>query len=396
MAGIARQLAAIMYTDVVGYTGMMQSDEPGTIDRLENYRFFLEEAIKEFEGRVIQYYGDGSLVLFNSAYLAVLCAIKIQAQSKPSEIPLRIGIHLGEIIFKDGSLYGDGLNIAARLESLGVRGSILISGTLFEQIHNQPDLTISFLGRYRVKNVKSPLSVYSVSNEGLPVPGRKNLNNALNEDLKTGISKKKNNNLWLSGLILSILLFLITGVLIMRKSSRVREYNTIAVLPFINLTNDTSQEFFCEGITEDIQTQLVKIGNLKVIPGSLTLESQNSDKTIPQIGNELKASKILQGSVRKSENKIRVFAELLDAKQGVQLWSQSYDYDNSKALKIQTEVASKIVLALKNELSRRNKSIILRKNPPASGLSASGLNRLKSFTGINKTAGTRLAVNLSF
>jgi class 3 adenylate cyclase len=159
-----------MYTDIVGYTGMMQKDEPGTLLRLEEHRSNLEKTVGEHLGYVHQYFGDGSLIIFNSVFNAILCSIKIQEHSHRAGIPLRIGMHVGEILIKEGVIFGDGLNIASRIESLGVRGSILISESVYEQIHNQPDIKVKALGRFKLKNVQLPVRIFSVTNNGFPAP----------------------------------------------------------------------------------------------------------------------------------------------------------------------------------------------------------------------------------
>jgi adenylate cyclase len=356
MTGQSRQLAAIMYTDVVGYTGMMQRDEKDTIIKLEHHRLLIEEEVINYEGKILQYYGDGSLIIFNSALNAVLCGIRIQEIFQKTNIPLRIGIHLGEVIIKGGIVFGDGLNIAARLESIGVRGSVLISGAIFDQIHNQPEIKFKYLGKFRLKNVISPLAVYSILNNGIPVPDKKNVKNHIKILGKPFLRLKSRIFFYLISIILLLLISAISLKYYIH-SQKSENGCIVAVLPFENLSEDSTQIIFCKGMTEEIQTGLSKITGIHIIPGIITTQYFQSGPTLQQIGKDLGASVILRGSVRKSGNRLRIFAELININNNIQLWSETYDADESPTLKLQRDIALKISTALRVQLAKINKQV---------------------------------------
>ena len=350
MTGQSRQLAAIMYTDVVGYTGMMQRNEKDTIDKLEHHRMVLGELVTRYGGEILQYYGDGSLIIFNSTLNAVLCALKIQEIFRQAAIPLRIGIHLGEVILQNGSAFGDGLNIAARLEAIGVKGSVLISGAIFDQIHNQPEIKVRYLGRFRLKNVRSPLQVYSISNQGITIPPKATVRKKMKVTGKPVLVLKREKKF-----VLMLVLFLVlSGFLSVKyyfETPPDDGIHSMAVLPFENLSEDSSQDNFCEGLTEEVQAQLSKISGLKIIPGMITSRYSFTDTTIQQIGKELGAKTVLRGTIRKSGRKLRVFAELIDTGKNYQLWSEIFDIDKTGNFKLQVDIADRIVSALRVKLS---------------------------------------------
>ena len=168
-----RKLAAIMFTDIVGYTVMMQKDEEDGLRRVEHHRIILEKYISLHNGKILQYYGDGTLSIFESAYDAVLCAIDIQKElSQEPTVPLRIGIHLGEVVVKQNAIFGDGVNVASRIQALSVSGGILISDSIFRQIRNQTEFKFKGLGEYKLKNVDLPVGIYAISNKGLLIPDK--------------------------------------------------------------------------------------------------------------------------------------------------------------------------------------------------------------------------------
>jgi class 3 adenylate cyclase len=171
-----RQLAAILFTDIAGYTAMMQRDEQSAIKMVKHHRAVLEKTVEEFEGNVIEFYGDGSLCIFTSITKAMHCALSIQQQMQAEPpVPLRLGLHIGEVIYEDGKIMGDGVNIAARIQSLGLPGSILFSKEIFDKIRNHPEFKAVNLGRFRMKNVDEPMEVYALANDGLTVPAKEKI-----------------------------------------------------------------------------------------------------------------------------------------------------------------------------------------------------------------------------
>ena len=169
-----RQLAAILFTDIAGYTAMMQRHEQSAIKMVKHHRAVLEKTVDEFEGNVIEFYGDGSLCIFTSITKAMHCALSIQQQMQAEPpVPLRLGLHIGEVIYEDGKIMGDGVNIASRIQSLGLPGCILFSKEIFDKIRNHPEFKTVNLGRFRMKNVAEPMEVYALANDGLTVPAKR-------------------------------------------------------------------------------------------------------------------------------------------------------------------------------------------------------------------------------
>ena len=184
----SRQLAAIMFTDIVSYTAMMQEDEQSAIKLVKHHRVVMEKTVAGYEGNVIEYFGDGSLCIFTSITEAISCALSIQQQLQAEPVvPLRIGLHIGEVIYEDGKIMGDGVNIASRIQSLGLAGSILFTKEIFDKIRNHPEFKTVHLGRFLLKNVADPMEVFALANEGLTVPAKEKIEGKINDT----VSKSK-------------------------------------------------------------------------------------------------------------------------------------------------------------------------------------------------------------
>ncbi len=298
----SRQLAAVMFTDIVGYTAMMQDDEENASIQRARHRQSLEKRASEFDGKIMQYYGDGALTVFSSAYNAVMCAIAIQDDLCSPQLPLRIGIHMGDIVYEGNEVYGDAVNIAARLEPLSIAGGIVISEKVAEEIKNHPDIETKALGAVELKNVKSPVPIYAVSNEGIAIP-------AVQE--------------------------------IADKSGR--PSNKIAVLPFVNMSDEIGFDYFSDGLTEEIINGLTKIDNLEVISRTSAFAFKGQNHDIRKIGEQLSVSHVLEGSVRKHKDKIRVTAQLIETTEGFHLWSETYDGHLKDIFEIQDIISEGIL-----------------------------------------------------
>ncbi|MDX2048221.1 MAG: adenylate/guanylate cyclase domain-containing protein, partial [Chitinophagaceae bacterium] len=323
----SRQLAAILFTDIAGYTAIMQQDEQRAIKLVKRHRVVLEKAVSDYEGDVIEYFGDGSLCIFSSVTEAMHCALQIQQQLKTDPIvPLRIGLHIGEIVIEDGKVMGDGVNLASRIQSLGKAGSILFSKEIFDKIRNHHEFQTIRLGRFQLKNVAEPMEVFALANDGLAVPGKEEIEGRLKD-----IAQKTSGPIpvkWIAlvaaALLIIISAFFLPGLL-SKKSSFTGKEKSIAVLPFENIGNDTLQEYFSDGITEDIITQLSKIAGLKVISRTSVMQYKGSNKNIKEIAGELNVAAILEGSVRKEGNNVRITAQLIDANADRHIWAEQYD-----------------------------------------------------------------------
>jgi TolB-like protein/class 3 adenylate cyclase/Flp pilus assembly protein TadD len=350
-----RRLVAIMFTDVVGYTALMQEDEGAAVDTIERHRFILEKCTLEFHGNILQYYGDGSLSIFPSALEAVECALKIQKElTRVPIVPLRIGIHLGDIKIQEESVLGDGVNMASRVQSMGVAGSILITDTIYYLVRNHSAIKTVPLGIFTLKNIDYPVPIYALTEDFLSIPK--------SDELSGGIKNFPNKHPWIT-LITSIMILIVVGFALNKYISRnaetsVLEDKSIAVLPFDNLSNDPQQEYFSDGITDDIINHLVKISALKVKSRTTTAQYKNPDKTVPVIGRELGVSYILEGSVRKAENKVRIVAQLIDVANDVHVWTETFDREITEIFEIQSEIAIEIARILEARLTTEERKYI--------------------------------------
>lgn len=306
-----RMLAAIMFTDMVGYTAMMQENERHAKILRDKHRAVLERFILEHRGQILQYYGDGTLSIFGSAIEAAICGARIQQelQAEP-KVPLRIGIHAGDVVYDDEGVYGDGVNIASRIENMAVPGSVLVSDKINDELKNQSEVSSVFLGRFELKNVKYPVKIYAINNSGLIVPTQNQLEG------KSAISE-----------------------------------NSIAVLPFINLSADKDNEYFSDGITEELLNALAKVDGLLVTSrtSSFAFKGKNSD--IREIGKTLGVKTVLEGSVRKYGNRVRVTAQLINSENGYHKWSETFDRNLEDIFAVQDEIANSIVDQLKKSIN---------------------------------------------
>ncbi len=297
-----RLLAAIMFADMVGYTRLMQEDEQHAKYLRDRQREVVDDCILKHRGHVMQYYGDGTLSMFGSALDAVNCAREIQLELKNEpKVPLRIGIHIGDVVYDDEGIYGDAVNIAARVQGLGTPGSVMISGKVFDEIKNHPGIRVEAFGEHELKNVSSPINIYALANKGLEVPEQNHIQE-------------------------------ITG------SNR----NSVAVLPFVNFSPDKDGEYFSDGITEEIINALVKVNGLRVASRTSVFAYKNTHKDIRRIGKELNVATVLEGSVRKDGDKIRVTAQLINTDDGFHIWSENFDGEMKDIFGVQDEISKKI------------------------------------------------------
>jgi adenylate cyclase len=329
---INRKLAAILAADVVGYSRMMAADEAGTLTALKRHReTVFDPAVAAHHGRVVKLIGDGTIVEFASVIDAVNCALSVQrpAEQAPDQrasqaaIVLRIGINLGDVIMEGDDLYGDGVNIAARLEPLAEPGGICISSIVNESIGNRIDVRFQDGGDITVKNIDRPIRVWRWHPSITAVPS-------------PSIAPNPGPN----------------GT---RQS--------IAVLPFTNMSGDPEQEYFSDGISEDIITDLSKIAGLTVIARNSSFTYKGRSVDVREIGRELGVRSVLEGSIRRAGQRVRITAQLIDATSGSHLWAERYDRDLTDIFAVQDEVTTQIVGALKVTLSPAEKARLVEKEP---------------------------------
>ncbi|HLY72461.1 MAG TPA: tetratricopeptide repeat protein [Puia sp.] len=344
-----RQLAAILFTDIVGYTAMMQKDEHHAVVIMKRYTEVMKQLIARHEGVILNDYGDGSLCTFSSATQAMYCAVDIQQEfQNDPKVPLRIGFHVGEIFFEGDKVMGDGVNVASRIQSLGLANSILFSREVFDKIKNQSEFKTSCLGMFEFKNVDEGMEVFALGNKGLKVPRREEMSGKV-----SGQKKKSVRNKWF--VIASVIVLLgiaFFAYRMARTTGFTGNEKTVAVLPFDNIGSDTSEEYISDGITQDIINNLSKITSLQKVIGWISVKGfKKNPKPMKEIAEELDVAAILSGTVQKQGTKTRIIAELIEVATAKRLWGGEYEYSGSDLLSIQSEVALQIVNTLKASLS---------------------------------------------
>ena len=343
-----RRLSAIMFTDMVGYSALTQKNEALALDLLEEHRKIVRPFFEKHDGREIETAGDSFFVEFTSAVEATNCAIEIQTtlnernKTEPAErqILLRIGLHIGDVVFVDQQVHGDGVNIAARMEPLAQPGGICISEDVARQIRNKIDFPVIKLGEEKLKNISMPMDIYCIV---LPW---------LHTDQRTKrIFPIKKIIPYAFGL-LAILIIVATFYFIKNYNGKNVSHSKLrlAVLPLSNISNDAKDEYFADGMTEELISSLSKIGGLNVIARTSIMKYKETDKDISKIGKELMVGSILEGSVRKFENKARVTVQLIDVSTQEHLWSMEYDRELKDIFMIQSEIAQNVAGELKVRL----------------------------------------------
>ncbi len=314
-----RKLAAVMFTDIIGYTALMSKDEQKALKTLQKNRDLQKSLAEKHHGEFLKEMGDGTLLCFQSALDAVRCAMEIQKSVKEDpELNLRIGIHLGDIVFKEGDVFGDGVNVASRIERLAEAGKICISEEVYRSVRSQPDIEALFLDEKKLKNVDHPVRIYTL--------------------LVGGLSTSQ------------------PGVLISKEGDQ-RE-KSIIVLPFINISPDPDQEYFSDGLTEEIITDLSHIHALIVISRSSAMTFKGTKMRIREISREVNVQYVLEGSVRKAGKNLRITAKLINAVNDKHLWADKYTGTLDDIFNIQERVSREIVDALKLKLSAEEKQKI--------------------------------------
>lgn len=306
-----RKLAAIMFTDIVGYTALMQEDEAMAYKLRSIHRKIFEEQHQKYQGEILQYYGDGTLSIFDSGVDAVLCAMSIQVQlwNGNPKVPLRIGIHIGDVVYTSTEIYGNGVNIASRIENLGVAGSILISEKLNDELNNHKNINTQSIGIHHFKNVRKPMEVFAIVHEGLELPP--NISSA------TGVNKFD---------------------------------KSIAVLPFVNMSTDPENEFFSDGMTEEIINALTKIQGLKVTSRTSSFYFKNKQIPIGKIGKELNVAIIMEGSIRLAGSKMRITIQLINVAEDNHFWSETFDRSVEDVFALQDEISLLAAERLREQL----------------------------------------------
>ena len=330
-ARVERRLAAILAADVAGYSRLMGADEEGTLAALKAMRReLIDPKIAEHRGRIVKTTGDGALVEFASAVDAARCAMEIQhalaernaAISEDRRIEFRIGINVGDIIIDEGDIYGDGVNVAARVETLARPGGICISDNAYQQIKGKLAFDVSDMGEQKLKNIAEPLRIYDVRLDGAPS----------------------------------------------RPVLALPDKPSIAVLPFQNMSGDPEQEYFADGMVEDIITALSRFQNLFVIARNSSFTYKGRAVDVKQVGRDLGVRYVLEGSVRKAANRVRITGQLIDAANGVHLWADRFDGALEDVFDLQDQVTTSVVAAIAPRLEQAE--VARAKRKPTESLDA--------------------------
>src|SRR5947209_3020441 len=321
-----RRLTAILAADVVGYSRLMGANEAGTLAALKALQTdFIDGKIAEHHGRIVKQTGDGMLVEFPSVVNAVACATEVQRgmRDRNADVPgdrriqFRIGVNLGDVIIEGEDIFGDGVNVAARLEEIAPVGGIAVSQSVRDHVGKRLHLIFEDIGERRLKNIERPIRLYSVSLDALPT------------EQTSGAA-----------------------------SAHPQEKPSIAVLPFINMSGDPEQEYFSDGITEDIITDLSKVSGLFVVARNTAFTYKGKSVEVQEVAKRLGVNFILEGSVRKAGSRVRVTGQLIDGKTGGHMWTDRYDRDLTDIFAIQDEITHAIVEQLKVKLLPQEKKNI--------------------------------------
>lgn len=316
-----RQLVAIMFTDIVAYTALMGIDEQFAFKVLKKNRSLHKPVIKEFDGHIVKELGDGMMAYFSSVSKAVSAAIVIQKNCrKINEFQLRIGIHMGEVLLENNDIFGDGVNIASRIQSMAEPGTIFISEMVYKNISNKKDIATKFVSEAVLKNVATPLKIYQVVSK--ITPGSQDAALPEIDHLKTEFS--------------------------------------IAVLPFLNLSTDPEQKYFCEGISEEIIIALTQLNNLRVVSRTSVLTIKGKNLSTRDIGKLLGVNTLLEGSVRKAGNQLRIITNLVKVGDSSHIWSNRYDRELEDIFVIQDDIAQNVGTAVRGYITTQEKNAIRR------------------------------------
>jgi len=367
-----RKLTAILCADVYGYSRLMGDDEEATLTALTSHRRKIDSLIEQHHGRFVNSAGDSVLAEFASVVKAVNCAVEIQSAviAANANLPpkrrmeFRIGVNLGDVMVEGEQIYGDGVNVAARLESLAEPNGICISETVYAQVRNKLALAYEDIGLQRAKNIAEPVHVWRVVLDRTASPRR---------NRRSFPSRHRASLLSLTGLAIvagTILLVMHVSLQPPRTSASIAPQErpavaqpnlpSIAVLPFANISGDPEEEYFSDGITDELITKLSRLSHLLVIARKSSFTYKNKSAKVQDIGLELGVKYLLEGSVRKSSNRVRVGTQLVEARTGTELWADRFDRPLSDVFATQDDIVQKIVTTLNLQMSLSERGILTR------------------------------------
>src|SRR6266849_714225 len=361
-----RKLAAIMFTDMVGYSALAQSDDKLALELLEEHRELLREIFPRFNGTEIKTIGDAFLIEFNSALEAAQCAIEIQRtlakrnHDVPTDrrIEVRIGIHIGDVVHRSGDVYGDGVNIASRIEALAGAGGICVSMDVERQIRNALEARFEKLAPTELKNISVAMDLFRIV---LPWEQRAKTESKNAETSASRRSILGSSLIWVGAIVLAFIGFGWWWVdhppgRATKSSNSISivpatDKKSIAVLPFVDMSQAKDQEYFCDGISEEILDALAKVDGLRVVARTSSFSFKGKNADVGEVANKLNVQNVLEGSLRREGNRIRITAQLISARDGFHLWSDTYERELKDVFAVQDEITRSIVDALKIKLA---------------------------------------------
>ncbi len=361
-----RKLAAILFADIVGYTALMQKGESMALAILARYEEITINQVAKFNGEIVKTYGDGSLILFDSLVDAVTCAQNMQlAFQKTPIVPLRIGIHVGEVVRKGNDIFGNVVNIASRVESIGVAGSVLLTKDANQRIKNQEVITTQLLGSFDFKNVDEPIEVYALVHEGLCVPDQLELP-VKGKSIKPSFLSSSNSTLILLGVSMITIALLIYfqflkpdhGDVIQLPAAKVQAINateqSIAVLPFRNMSGQDDLEYVVDGMTDAIISRLTRISDIDKVSSFTSISKyKNTNLSISEIAEELGVKYLVQGNFQKSGSKFKIRLQLILGNTDDQLWDHEYsgEWNPNEIFGMQAEVTETVAGMMNSSIS---------------------------------------------
>jgi TolB-like protein/class 3 adenylate cyclase/Tfp pilus assembly protein PilF len=361
-----RKLAAIMFTDMVGYSTLAQRDDKLALELLEEHRQLLREIFPRFNGTEIKTIGDAFLIEFHSALEAAQCAIEIQRTlakrnhdvTADRRIELKIGIHIGDVVHRGGDVYGDGVNIASRIEPLAGAGGICVSMDVERQIRNALEARFEKLAPTDLKNISVAMDLFRIV---LPWEQRSEVRDQKSEIRKSSIIPKNRRSVLIGALSLLLVIGLgwwwttqphrTPASAATSNTAHSADQKSIAVLPFVDMSQAKDQEYFCDGISEEILDSLAKVDGLRVVARTSSFSFKGKNADVAEVANKLNVEDVLEGSLRREGNRIRITAQLINARDGFHLWSETYERELKDVFAVQDEITRSIVEALKVKLA---------------------------------------------
>ena len=357
----SRKLAAILFADLVGYTAIMQANEEGAARLLKQFQTAVKEQVTHQNGRVVNFYGDGALNIFDTPVQAMQCALALQTGFQREEIPVRIGVHSGTIVFDGDQVYGDSVNLASRIESMAIPGSILFSERVRVDIKNHPEFKMNSLGAFEFKNVQEPMEIFALANPGVVIPRPTELQGKTQAKADTESSKK-----WLIPVIIGGLILLAGFIWFWGNSTPPANDQgpvSLVVLPFKNLSAGEDQEFLSDGISEEILNALTKVPDLKIIGRSTAFSYKGKGISGREIGQQLQVSHVLEGTVRKTGDQLKIFTELSSVADGFSIWSENFEGEGTALFNIQNQITEAIVDKLNLSVGEEEKAVWAKHQP---------------------------------